>query len=39
MLLGACWIPRSSNTDTLAAVPMRRAAARNNSSSTPQRCA
>ncbi len=25
MLLGACWIPRSSNTDTLAAVPMHRA--------------
>ena len=28
VLLGACWMPRSSNTETLAAAAIRRAAAR-----------
>ena len=37
MLFGACWTPRSSNTETLPAAPIRRAAARSSSSSTPLR--
>ena len=36
VLFGPCWMPRSSNTDTLSAPAMRRAAARMRLSSTPQ---
>ncbi|SKU17396.1 Uncharacterised protein [Mycobacteroides abscessus subsp. abscessus] len=37
VLLGACWMPRSSKTATLSAAATRRAARRMRSSSTPQR--
>ena len=36
---GACWMPRSSKTETLPALASRRAVARMSSSSTPQRAA
>ena len=36
VLLGACWMPRSSNAETLSAPAIRRDAARIRSSSTPQ---
>jgi hypothetical protein len=39
VLWGACWIPRSSNAETLSALAIRRDAARSKPSSTPHQAA